>query len=55
MGEIARDKAVLPALRKGILCLADRNFFGFALWQLAQGTSALRHAKPMPRIASPAQ
>ncbi len=39
-GEITLAKAVLPRLRRGMLCLADRNFFGFALWQLAQGTGA---------------
>jgi Transposase DDE domain/Insertion element 4 transposase N-terminal len=39
-GEITLAKAVLPHLRKGMLCLADRNFFGFELWQLAWGTGA---------------
>ena len=39
-GEITLAKAVLPRLGKGMLCLADRNFFGFELWQLAQGTGA---------------
>src|SRR5450432_3539659 len=39
-GEITLAKAVLPSLRKGMLCLADRNFFGFELWQLARGTGA---------------
>jgi hypothetical protein len=39
-GEITLAKSVLPALRKGMLCLADRNFFGFELWQLARGTGA---------------
>ena len=39
-GEITLAKAVLPRLRKGMLCLADRNFFGFELWQLARGTGA---------------
>lgn len=31
---------VLPVLEKGMLCLADRNFFGFALWQEARATGA---------------
>jgi hypothetical protein len=31
---------VLPVLEKGMLCLADRNFFGFALWQQARATGA---------------
>ena len=39
-GEITLAKAVLPRLAKGMLCLADRNFFGFELWQLAQGNGA---------------
>jgi hypothetical protein len=39
-GEITLAKAALPSLRKGMLCLADRNFFGFELWQLARGTGA---------------
>ena len=39
-GEITLAKSVLPALRKGMLCLADRNFFGFELWQLGRGTGA---------------
>jgi hypothetical protein len=39
-GETTLAKAVLPHLRKGMLCLADRNFFGFALWKQAQATGA---------------
>ena len=39
-GEITLAKAVLPRLGQGMLCLADRNFFGFALWQQAQATGA---------------
>jgi Transposase DDE domain len=39
-GEITLAKEVLPNLRKGMLCLADRNFFGFALWKQAQATGA---------------
>jgi hypothetical protein len=39
-GEITLAKAVLPRLQKGMLCLADRNFFGFALWKQAQATGA---------------
>jgi hypothetical protein len=38
--EITLAKAVLPRLKKGMLCLADRQFFGFELWQLALGTGA---------------
>lgn len=39
-GEITLAKEVLCSLRKGMLCLADRNFFGFALWNQARSTSA---------------
>ena len=33
-------KAVLGRLEAGMLCLADRQFFGFALWSLARGRGA---------------
>jgi hypothetical protein len=39
-GETTLAKAVLPRLRKGMLCLADRNFFSFALWKQARATGA---------------
>ena len=39
-GEMTLAKAVLVALQKGMLCLADRQFFGLALWQEALGTGA---------------
>jgi hypothetical protein len=39
-GEITLTKEVLPRLRRGMLCLADRNFFGFALWKQARATGA---------------
>jgi hypothetical protein len=39
-GEITLAKRVLPRLRQGMLCLADRNFFGFELWKQAQATGA---------------
>ena len=39
-GETTLAKAVLPRLGKGRLCLADHNFFGFALWKQAQATGA---------------
>jgi len=39
-GEITLAKTVLNALDKGMLCLADRNFFGFPLWVQAQSTGA---------------
>jgi|HubBroStandDraft_6_1064221.scaffolds.fasta_scaffold233373_1 hypothetical protein len=38
--EIALAKTVLPALAKGMLCLADRGFFGFAMWNQAVATGA---------------
>jgi len=39
-GEIALAHKVLPSLKKGMLCLADRNFFGFDLWKKARATGA---------------
>lgn len=39
-GEITLAKSVLAGLEKGMLCLADRQFYGFALWARAQATGA---------------
>src|SRR5207245_2961095 len=39
-GEITLARGVIVALRKGMLCLADRNFFGFALWNQARASGA---------------
>ena len=39
-GEITLAKEVLGSLRQGMLCLADRNFYGFELWNQARGTGA---------------
>lgn len=39
-GEITLARAVLPELQKGMLCLADRQFFGFELFTQARGTGA---------------
>jgi hypothetical protein len=39
-GETTLARAVLTALRPGMLCLADRQFFGHALWQAATATGA---------------
>ena len=39
-GEITLTKDVLPALCKGMLCLADRGFHGYELWNQARGTGA---------------
>jgi hypothetical protein len=39
-GEITLAKTVLPSLRPGMLCLADRNFFCFPLWHQACQTGA---------------
>jgi hypothetical protein len=38
--EIALTKDVLSALRPGMLCLADRNFFGYEMWRQACATGA---------------
>ena len=39
-GEITLAQEVLVSLQKGMLCLADRNFFGFALWNQARARGA---------------
>ncbi len=38
--EATLAREVIPHLETGMLCLADRYFFGFELWQKAQGTGA---------------
>jgi hypothetical protein len=39
-GETTLAHDALPALRPGMLCLADRQFFGYALWQAAAATGS---------------
>jgi hypothetical protein len=39
-GEITLAREVLSSLSSGMLCLADRNFYGFGLWCEAQATGA---------------
>ena len=39
-GETTLAHAALAALRPGMLCLADRQFFGHAVWQAAAATGA---------------
>jgi hypothetical protein len=39
-GEITLAREVLAGLQPGMLCLADREFFGFALWRQARETGA---------------
>lgn len=39
-GEITLAKQVIGHLRQGMLCMADRNFFGFQLWRQAQAKGA---------------
>ena len=38
--QVALAHRILPSLRPGMLCLADRNFFSFDLWKKAQATGA---------------
>ena len=38
--EIALSRTVLRSLKKDMLCLADRNFFGYRMWQQAAETGA---------------
>jgi hypothetical protein len=40
ISEIALAKDVLSALIAGMLCLADRNFFGYEMWNQARATGA---------------
>ena len=56
-GEITLAKTVLPGLRKGMLCLADRNFFGYELWKQARATGAdlLWRVKKNMRLACEAR
>jgi hypothetical protein len=39
-GEVPLARAALASLQPGMLCLADRGLFGFALWQDARATGA---------------
>jgi len=39
-GETSLAADVIGKLQTGMLCLADRNFFGYNLWQQAQATGA---------------
>jgi len=39
-GEISLAKGVIPWLQPGMLCLADRQFFGYELWNQARTTGA---------------
>src|SRR4051794_3134755 len=55
-GETTLAHDVLTALRPGMLCLADRQFFGYALWQAAAATGAdllwrVKHNLRLPRAA----
>jgi Insertion element 4 transposase N-terminal/Transposase DDE domain len=53
-GETTLAQTVLAALRPGMLCLADRQFFGYALWHAAAATGAdllwrVKHNLRLPR------
>jgi hypothetical protein len=53
-GETTLAHKVLAALRPGMLCLADRQFFGHALWLAARDTGAdllwrVKHNLRLPR------
>jgi len=39
-GEATLARQVVPRLAKGMLCLADRNFFSYRLWKQAAATGA---------------
>jgi Insertion element 4 transposase N-terminal/Transposase DDE domain len=38
--EIELAKTVMPSLSQGMLCMADRGFFGFEMWKQAAATGA---------------
>jgi Transposase DDE domain len=40
IGETTLAQQVLPHLSKGLLCLADRNFFSYGLWKRASPSGA---------------
>jgi hypothetical protein len=53
-GETTLAHDALTALRPGMLCLADRQFFGYVLWQAATATGAdllwrVKHNLRLPR------
>ena len=37
---VQRARVVVPALSADMLCLADRNFFGYPLWNQARASGA---------------
>lgn len=51
-GEITLAPEVVAALQQGMLCLADRNFFGFRLWHQARvhGADLLWRVKKNMRL-----
>jgi hypothetical protein len=53
-GEITLAPEAIAALQKGMLCLADRNFFGFRLWNqaCAHGADLLWRIKKNLRLAA---
>jgi hypothetical protein len=52
-GEVTLAKSVLTQLQPGMLCLADRQFFGFELWRTAHagGADLLWRIKKNMRLA----
>ncbi|MCX6071152.1 MAG: IS4 family transposase [Chloroflexi bacterium] len=55
VGETTIARRVIQGLRAGMLCLADRNFFSFDLWQAAQANGAdllwrIKHNLVLPRL-----
>jgi hypothetical protein len=50
VGEVTLAEEVLPRLKPDMLCLADRGFYSFRLWKLAQATG-LHSAHRPPDIS----
>lgn len=40
VGEVTLSEEVLPRLKPGMLCLADRGFYSYRLWKIAKETGA---------------
>ena len=54
-GEITLAQEVIAHLESGILCLADRNFCGFALWEQARATGGELLWRVQKRMALPCE
>jgi len=49
-GEVTLANSVVPSLRPGMLCLADRLFYGYVLWTRAAARWARRSSRPSVQL-----